>query len=136
MWKTRETERTETEKEAAWEEAEAGRAEAEAEAEREKEVRIMTTWETREEREVREAREAGETGEAARIAQLRNTVKEIIYDGVPINNVCPYCGNGIDLCCLIDKDSKIDRGDWDKMADKIIVAVERRINDVLPTEVS
>ena len=85
-------------------------------------------WETREERE-------------ARIAQLRNRIKEIIYDGVPINNVCPYCGNGIDLCCLIDKDSKIDRGDWDKMADKIIVAVlnwtpERRINDVLPTEVS
>ena len=113
-----------------WETREAERAEAEAEAEREKEVRIMTTWETREEREARE------TGEAARIAQLRNTVKEIIYDGVPINNVCPYCGNGIDLCCLIDKDSKIDRGDWDKMADKIIVAVERRINDVLPTEVS
>ena len=126
MWETREAERTEAEKEAAWKEAE---------AEREKEVRIMTTWETREEREAREA------GEAARIAQLRNTVKEIIYDGVPINNVCPYCGNGIDLCCLIDKDSKIDRGDWDKMADKIIVAVlnwtpEGGINDVLPTEVS
>ena len=68
--------------------------------------------------------------------QLKDTIKEIIYDGVPINNVCPYCGNGIDLCCLIDKDSKIDRGDWDKMADKIIVAVERGINDVLPTEVS
>ena len=73
--------------------------------------------------ETREAREAGETGEAARIAQLRNTVKEIIYDGVPINNVCPYCGNETDLSRLMDKDSKMDREDWDKMAGKIIIAV-------------
>ena len=73
--------------------------------------------------------------------QLKDTIKEIIFEGVPINNVCPYCGNEIDLSCLIDKDSKMDRGDWDKMAGKIIVAVlnwtpEREINDVLPTEVS
>ena len=54
---------------------------------------------------------------------LKDRLKNIIYEDVPINNICPHCGNEIEMDCLIDLYSKIDKRAWDNMVANVIKAV-------------
>ena len=64
----------------------------------------------------------------AELYNLKNRLKNIIYDGVPINNTCPHCGNEIEMDCLIDPYSKMDKRAWDNMAANVIKAVVDHIS--------
>ena len=59
----------------------------------------------------------------AELYNLKNRLKNIIYDGVPINNTCPHCGSEIEMGCLIDLYSKMDKKAWDSMINEVIRAV-------------
>ena len=54
---------------------------------------------------------------------LKDRLKNIIYDEVPINNICPHCGSEVETSCLIDLYSKMDKRAWDNMAANVIKAV-------------
>ena len=59
---------------------------------------------------------------------LKDRPKNIIYEGVPINNICPHCGSEIEMDCLIDPYSKMDKRAWDNMAANVIKAVVDHIS--------
>ena len=59
---------------------------------------------------------------------LKDRLKNIIYEGVPINNICPHCGSEVETSCLIDLYSKMDKRAWDNMAANVIKAVVDHIH--------
>lgn len=59
---------------------------------------------------------------ASSIEELRTQIKQILTD-VPVNTTCPYCEGEIDPSHIICIDSKFDKDEWDKIANRLIAVV-------------
>lgn len=65
------------------------------------------------------------------LEELKEQVKDEIFNQIPINAHCPYCDKDIDLECLIDPGAKFDKEQWDRMALNVIGIVMNHVKEML-----
>lgn len=61
--------------------------------------------------------------------KLQLSIKDIVYDDIPLSLHCTNCDTELDATTIIDKDT--DASKWSSMADNIIAAVVEQLPDII-----